>query len=245
MFKPRALKVTRWDGVQSEPAATSSPSTTPRCTWTRQQALRKLEWGWEIWGVVFRPECLICELVEGYGTGRGLSYPLLSPCSPRGQKAGWCWGWGVRLVWGRPGVRSRSGDGAASSAGCCLFLSCECSEGCCVSPREATQMLSLNSTVLAGGKTRSLPLSQLKPKPAASASSPGASWGTAGPLRGRLGGVEQPGLCCFKSPGQAARISSPIWLLNLEVWEGRARVSAGREGADRKAQPQPSPSPSY
>lgn len=44
---------------------------------------------------------------------------------------------------------------------------------------------------------------------------------------------------------QAAGISASIWLLNLEVWEGRARVSAGREGADRKARPQPSPSPRH
>lgn len=131
-------------------------------------------------GVVFRPKCLSCERMEGYGTGRGLS---LSPAVALFSKvlraeSRLVLGVGVRLVWGRPGVRSRSGDGASSSAcsssaGCCLFLSCECSPGCCVSPPEATQMLSLNSIVLVGGKTRSLLLSQLKPKPAASASSPG------------------------------------------------------------------------
>lgn len=51
--------------------------------------------------------------------------------------------------------------------------------------------------------------------------------------------------CSSEGPGQAAGISASIWLLNLEVWEGRARVSAGREGADRKARPQPSPSPRH
>lgn len=148
-----------------------------------------------------------------------------------------------RLVWGRSAAQQEQ---RWSRQLCRVRPVPElCREGCRVSPCEATQTPSLNSTVLTGGKTQSLLLSQLKPKPAGSASSPGATWGTAGPLRGRLGSVDRPGLCCFKSPGQAARISSPIWLLNLEVWEGRARVSAGREGADRKAQPQPSPSPSY
>lgn len=54
-------------------------------------------------GVVFRPKCLSCERMEGYGTGRGLS---LSPAVALFSKvlraeAGWCsgWGWfGVVLV---------------------------------------------------------------------------------------------------------------------------------------------------
>jgi len=57
------------------------------------------------------------------------------------------------------------------------------------------------------------------------------------------GGLVRSPRCSSEGLGQAAGISASIWLLNLEVWEGRARVSAGREGADRKARPQPSPSP--
>lgn len=62
---------------------------------------------------------------------------------------------------------------------------------------------------------------------------------------GCCGGSVQSPRCSSEGPGQAAGISASIWLLNLEVWEGRARVSAGREGADRKARPQPSPSPRH
>lgn len=62
---------------------------------------------------------------------------------------------------------------------------------------------------------------------------------------GCCGGSVQSPRYSLEDSGQAAGISASIWLLNLEVWEGRARVSARREGADRKARPQPSPSPRH
>lgn len=76
---------------------------------------------------------------------------------------------------------------------------------------------------------------------------PGLTPGTAGTALGAQGIPEDgrpsrasaalgnAALAPLRAQGSRNRISASIWLLNLEFWEGRDRISAGREGADRKA----------
>lgn len=67
-------------------------------------------------GVVFRSKCLSCERMEGYGTGRGLSLSPAVALFSKVLRAESRLVFRVGLVWGRPGVCSRRGDGASSSA---------------------------------------------------------------------------------------------------------------------------------
>lgn len=66
---------------------------------------------------------------------------------------------------------------------------------------------------------------------------------TQGPQRAGCSTSGNAALAPLRAQGRQERISVSIWLLNLEFWEGRDQISAGREGADRKALCRASPPP--